>query len=903
MPLTPGIRVGAYQIVGPLGVGGMGEVYRARDERLNRDVAIKVLPEIFLSSPDRVTRFRREAQLLASLNSPYIAGVYGWEEGADAGAPHALVMELVKGRPLDASIPRHGMRLMDAIDVAVRIAAGLEVAHHAGIIHRDLKPSNVMLADDGGVKLLDFGLARLSGTGFGEGALTRTSGSTAAGTVVGTVAYMSPEQAQGLELDARSDIFSFGAVFYEMLTGQRPFQRDTDVATLAAILRDDAKRPSDVRGDALPPDAERIVLKCLRKDPARRFQTASDLKVALEDVRDDVSSGSVSVPPLVATRRGIAAPYVTGVLVIAGTAALYLLWTARGRIGETVAAPPRQMTFEAGMALTPAISPDGKLLAYASDRGGGDTLDLWIKQVAGGDPVRIVSGIGSVSSPQFAGDGTKLYFLGPSSDIFEVPTLGGAPRRVVARAGQFAVSSRGEIAYVALRTGARANVINIVPAGGGPAVPWNPECVAAQAPAWSPDGTRLAFLGACNSPERVVLSGLLIGPRDGRPTRIPLVNLPDISAGDAPAQWSPPAWRTGADGRESLIVAWRRAETVNLHQLFFDGTSHAITLGTGWETWPSVSASGQIVFSRAEITQSVWSLPHANAADARPRQEVRPGSLFSVSRDGGAIVFARAMGAFKGEIRLRDLSSGAETLLDSQVTASGGVGSFWSTLSPDKRQVIYRVISDDPVHYVIDGDGSGRRELQRRGNFNVATDWFAAGDAVIGEGFPMTNGLCTMSVADGTVTSILKEPRGGELLSPALSWNEQWVAFMRRRDGRTAIWIAPLSTDRRAPSDDKRWIQISSDEGEATRPRFTPDDLGIYYMVRRGGVLTLVRQALDASSMRPSGEPMIIAPVQLFPIVVAYSVGGTNSVLGVTRDRVFFNTTDVRSNIWMTTLR
>jgi hypothetical protein len=126
---------------------------------------------------------------------------------------------------------------------------------------------------------------------------------------------------------------------------------------------------------------------------------------------------------------------------------------------------------------------------------------------------------------------------------------------------------------------------------------------------------------------------------------------------------------------------------------------------------------------------------------------------------------------------------------------------------------------------------------------------------------------------------------------------------MRRRDGRTAIWIAPLSTDRRAPSDDKRWIQISSDEGEATRPRFTPDDRGIYYMVRRGGVLTLVRQALDASSMRPSGEPMIIAPVQLFPIVVAYSVGGTNSVLGVTRDRVFFNTTDVRSNIWMTTLR
>src|SRR6266567_2912542 len=239
MPLSPGDRIGPYEIVDLLGAGAMGQVYRARDTNLGRMAAIKVLPDAFLQDHERRARFQREAKILAALNHTNIAAVYGWEERDGSSA---LVMELVEGRPLNELIPRHGIPLDKAFGLSIQIARGLEAAHRAGIVHRDLKPSNVMVTATGVVKLLDFGLATQSAVASQVGheeTVTATVKRSAEGTIVGTVAYMSPEQAQGKPLDARSDLFSFGTMLFEMLTGKRPFGHDNPVSTLAAILREE----------------------------------------------------------------------------------------------------------------------------------------------------------------------------------------------------------------------------------------------------------------------------------------------------------------------------------------------------------------------------------------------------------------------------------------------------------------------------------------------------------------------------------------------------------------------------------------------------------------------------------------------------------------------------------------
>ncbi|MBS1858692.1 MAG: protein kinase [Acidobacteria bacterium] len=263
MPLASGTRLGRYEILAPIGAGGMGEVYRARDGKLDRDVAIKVLPGGLARDPDRLARFEREAKVLASLNHPSIATIYGLEETPEG---MALVMELVGGATLCAPLP-----LPEALRVAVQILEALDAAHKKGIVHRDLKPANIMVTGSG-IKLLDFGLAKVEIGAAGQETATQTQ----AGIVLGTACYMSPEQAQGKPVDARSDIFSFGAVLYELVTGRRAFAGDSMATTLAAILRDEPAQFD------LPADVQAVIARCLRKLPRDRFQTAAEARSALE---------------------------------------------------------------------------------------------------------------------------------------------------------------------------------------------------------------------------------------------------------------------------------------------------------------------------------------------------------------------------------------------------------------------------------------------------------------------------------------------------------------------------------------------------------------------------------------------------------------------------------------------
>ena len=298
MTFAPGSQHGPFEILGPLGSGGMGEVYRARDLRLHRDVAIKALPAGLASDPERLARLAREARLLASLNHPNIAAIYGLEE-AD-GSPF-LVMECVEGDSLAQKLAAGPLPVDDALAIGTQIAAGLEAAHGAGVIHRDLKPANVMIRRDGSVKILDLGLARSveTSTAPSDPSLSPTipSGGTATGVILGTAAYMSPEQARGRALDKRTDVFSFGCVLYECLTGRRAFPGETISDTLAAILR------GEPDWEAFPPDApeqvRRVLHRCLQKDPRKRLHDIADARIELEE---SISSprASESATPVVA---------------------------------------------------------------------------------------------------------------------------------------------------------------------------------------------------------------------------------------------------------------------------------------------------------------------------------------------------------------------------------------------------------------------------------------------------------------------------------------------------------------------------------------------------------------------------------------------------------------------------
>jgi len=284
-----------YQILETLGRGGMGVVYKARDTHLDRFVAIKVLPPEKVADPERKLRFVQEAKAASALNHPNIIHLY---DIAEADGVQFIAMEYVAGETIEQMIGRKGLRLNAALKCAVQIADALAKAHSAGIIHRDLKPANIMVTENGLVKVLDFGLAKLAETAtseFGETATVRApqGPNTEAGTIVGTTAYMAPEQAEGKKMDARSDIFSFGSVLYEMVTGRRAFHGDSKMSTLSAILKDEPRSVSSVTPE-VPRDLERIISQCLRKDPERRFQHMDDLKVALLDLEEESNSGKLS---------------------------------------------------------------------------------------------------------------------------------------------------------------------------------------------------------------------------------------------------------------------------------------------------------------------------------------------------------------------------------------------------------------------------------------------------------------------------------------------------------------------------------------------------------------------------------------------------------------------------------
>ena len=344
-----------FEITGELGQGGMGSVYKARDQHLDRLVALKVLLPESVNDPDRRRRFVQEAKAASALNHPNIVHIYDIDE---ADGVLYIAMEYVAGKTLGQIVPRTGLPLKEALRYAGQMAGALAAAHAAGIVHRDLKPSNIMVTDPGGIKVLDFGLAKLLERPLSESDATETLAQvehTADGTVVGTAAFMSPEQAEGKPLDGRSDIFSFGAVLYEMITGQRAFQGATRVSILSSVLRDEPRATREVRTET-PAELERIIARCLRKDPARRFQHMSDLAVALEEVKEESESGKRADAKPAPRRTSTIAIAAAAILILAGAIAAWRFGLPSGR-AVPGGVQPVQLTISPGLSMGASPAP------------------------------------------------------------------------------------------------------------------------------------------------------------------------------------------------------------------------------------------------------------------------------------------------------------------------------------------------------------------------------------------------------------------------------------------------------------------------------------------------------------------------------------------------------------------
>jgi Tol biopolymer transport system component/predicted Ser/Thr protein kinase len=698
-----------FEIVDKLGEGGMGVVYKARDTRLDRLVAVKILPPDKLADRERRLRFVQEAKTASALNHPGIVTIH---DISQHGGVDFIVMEFVAGRTLDRLIPRRGLGLNEAVDYGIQIAEALAAAHAAGIVHRDLKPSNVIVDGQGRIKVLDFGLAKLvdpSGPPVGQEALTMTQRAsvTAHGVIVGTVAYMSPEQAEGKAVDARADIFSFGCLLHEMVTGQRAFQGDSPLSTVTAVLRDEPTLVGRLR-EGVPRELERVISRCLRKDPDRRWQAMSDIKIALRELKEEVDSGATTVS--VATRpqpRGaVWAAAALSVAILAGVIAT-ILWRDRhagsdARIPAPFTAIP--LTTYPGREQQPSFSPDGNSVAFIWNGEMEDNWDVYVKLIGAGSPQRLTTDPAIDLSPAWSPDGRSIAFGRVRDDlrvaILVVPSRGG-PEREVLVTRTSGVLGRGQI--LAWSADSRFLVVSTSPEKGEPVLlialevatgatrpltKASPDFDADLLPAISPDGRTLAFARQ----RRTLRTGELFVQElssgfepVGEPRH--LVGKGVIYHGVA---WSPA-------GRD-VIVASGNSGDVALWRIPLHHPERIERLSPFGEECrqPSIAAlQGRLAFTRAswdENTERVTLSGPGQAAGAPARVvgSTRSELNAQFSPDGSRIVF-ESMRSGTQELWIAD-QDGRNAL---QITSFNGRLGGTPAWSPDGQSIAFDMRNDE----------------------------------------------------------------------------------------------------------------------------------------------------------------------------------------------------------------
>ena len=811
-----------YELLDTLGQGGMGVVYKARDTQLDRLVAIKVLTPDRVANSERKLRFIQEAKAASALNNPHIVTIHhiGSKDGLDF-----IVMEYISGRTLEELIPREGLQPPEVVKFGIQIADGLSRAHSAGIIHRDLKPGNIMISDDGQVKLLDFGLAKLSDLHDAPDAeLTRTAApETEEGSILGTVCYMSPEQAEARKTDARSDIFSAGAVLYEMATGQRAFLGRSKISTLAAILQSEPK-PAEQLHASLPRDLARIIERCLRKDPAWRYQSAGDLKIDLCELQRETDAGTgepAKAAPSAAPPRGIGWVAALAAGLVLGAAGTW--WIGVRRAAPVNPGPVRPLTTYPGNESEPALSPDGKQIAFAWDGPSRDNYDIYVRLVDGGSPLRLTTAAAPDRAPAWSPDGQRIAFIRENS-IYLIPALGGVERRLL-HFGQGSLFPN-TAAPAALSWSADGRFLAFNGSEGDePASVWMvstesgehhrasnlPKSYLAEfSPAFSPDGSTLAYIRARDTYSRAVV--LQDVNRDGTTSG----REREITSYERRIEGL--AWQP--DSRGLILAARQMGERTRLFRLRLAGAQEPLGMDTGIVMWPSLSRFGnRLAYQKRLVDTNIYRMEG-------------PGP------NGGPRPYEQCHVAVVVESTAHDREP---------------------MLSPDGRRIAFN--SDRLGFYEIHiagADGSAQVALTNMGPTAMGSPrWSPDSQTIVFDRYENGHSMIYSVSAEGGKPRRLTDDRYRDT-RPSISRDGKWVYFNSNRGGGTDIW--------RVPTGGGTAEQITHNSGN--EPFESSDGTLLYYTNNQG----LWSQPLAG------GDPKLVLNEN---VMMLYAVAGRSIYYGV----------------------
>ena len=884
-----------YKILSEVGRGGMGVVYKAEDTKLERPVALKFLAGHAVEDPEHKARFLREAKAAARLDHQNICPVYEIDE---VDGQMFLAMAYLEGQTLKDKIAERPLKLDEAFDIAIQTAQGLKVAHQKEIVHRDIKPANLMLTEDGPVKIMDFGLAQLAD----RSKLTKTA------TILGTPAYMSPEQAQRRPTDRRTDIWSLGVVIYEMVSGRLPFEAEREEAVAYSIVHEEPEPLTAQRVD-VPVELDRIVSKAMAKSPDERYQHVDELLVDLKQLKLSSAKSAAKIPPAGVKRAVRWKQAAAGIALLAFGALLswLSLQTTRVETSRLENMLRRRVTFDDGLAMHPTISPSGEFVAYASDRAGEGHLDLWLQQVGGGEPVRLTSDPADELEPAFSPDGREIVFRSDKDGggIYIMPGLGGEPRFLAAAGLRPRFSPDG--GFIVYWTGAEHNVINntiyVISATGGEPQ----ELFAGRSPVWSPDGGRILFLGDredMSKPER----NWFVGDPSTR-SAVP-VDVPALLSGqgltgeplDQDLPFLPSAW---TENGEALFSA-RLGDSWNIWAVrlslegSIEGRPRRLTVGGGYERSAFSTPDGRVAFTSGTINEDIWSLPvDANSGKmtgpptrltSRVSSEAQP----SVAADGKTLVF-RTDRAGQLDLWIMDLAVGkaspfavSPAIEDSGFLNPNGSVVFYQhreTIAGERRQTIYEAPR-----------GSGqRREICT----NCGSPWDVSpdGETIVSYKFiGLTNfKLLFTDVASGEQREVNIR---GRALDLRYSPDGQWLAFHSLpTPGNRQVFVArPRAGPDGFLAGPKPITDGSSNDFRAA---WSPDGRLIYYASERDGYRCIYAQPVSDETKDPIGEPREV----FHSHDPRLSLGGVLNLgaigLSVAHDKIVIAMSENRGDIWL----
>jgi serine/threonine protein kinase/Tol biopolymer transport system component len=840
MQLNSGTKLAHYEIADAIGKGGMGEVYRAKDTRLGREVAIKLLPEEFTRDAERLGRFEREARVLASLNHPHIAAIHGLEE---VGGARFLVMELAPGEDLSARLQRGAIPPPEAIAIAAQIAEALEVAHEKGIIHRDLKPANVKVSDDGGVKLLDFGLAKALELEEGDSDLsnspTMVRAATHAGIILGTAAYMSPEQARGKKVDKRADIWAFGVVLFEMLSGRRLFSGETVSDTLAAVLTRDADfalLPATV-----PSNVKALLRRCLERDPKRRLRDIGEARVILTSPESADGAPPVRVEPA-RTPRALVAGFAIA-LALLGVAAGWFARAKRsaeanGRVHLEIPFPRRETSIAM---LGTSLSPDGTRIAMATQELTGRS-HLWLRHIDGFDP-KLLAGTDDASQPFWSPDSRSIAFFAGGA-IRRLDVASGSVRTVCEcapspRGGSWSV--RGEILFT---PDPNAGIMKVGIDGGAveavtkvdPSIP----DASHRFPQWLPDGKHFLYTLWTNSASAMKTSGgVYVASVDGKTA--PRKILDDASS----ATFVPTGWLLVF--RNGAMVA------VPFDPATFETGSEALPVDASAMFEPNI---GYLVASASARGDLAWNVGRGNppsklvslGRDGSQISEFEPESNWmeiAQSPDGARLAVTRVEGSNATQVWIRELQRSSLSPLTRTVNDS-----YSAVWAPDGDRIAYfnRDSGTDEIFVrSVSSTGAPEKLFGNPDADCILASWSSDGrylffDARLKKDQSQTQ-VWTYDFAEKKGAPILADNFAQR--DATLSSDGRWLAYASNETGIWETFVRPW------PALDRKWM-VSSGGGRS--PHWSRDggELLFQSTTEKGIVVSAVTFRPDASGPNPS---------------------------------------------------